>query len=157
MKTLVVYYSRTGNTRGVAQKVSEKIGADLLELKDKKKRSGITGFVLGIKDSIMKSAAELEGFDVDLSPYDLIVIGTPVWALGMTPAVRTFLTQKSLAGKKVALFCTTFSDMEKPLQDMKELAQGAQLIYSFGLAAKDLRNPVAVDNKIEELTRKVSV
>jgi flavodoxin len=43
MKSLVVYYSRSGNTRFVAEQISEEIGADIEEIIDIKKRKGLLG------------------------------------------------------------------------------------------------------------------
>jgi len=51
MRSLVVYYSRRGNTRFVAEKISQEIGADIEEIIDKKKRKGLLGFILSGYDA----------------------------------------------------------------------------------------------------------
>ena len=59
MKALVVYYSRTGNTRAVAERIAQELGAEIEEVLDKKKRSGALGFLLGGKDATMGNKTEI--------------------------------------------------------------------------------------------------
>ena len=72
----------------------------------------------------------------DPKKYDLIIIGTPVWAWTTTPAIRTYLTQNK--PKKVAFFCTSGGSKGKVFEDMEELSKKP-------LATLDL-----VDKKINE-------
>ena len=92
MKTLVVYYSLEGNTKFIAETISKTVGADLLELKPIKDISS-TWFMKYFwwwRQVMMKEKPELKAFDKDLDKYDLIFIGTPVWAFNYTPAIYTF-------------------------------------------------------------------
>lgn len=106
MKTLVAYYSRTGNCRKIAQALAEGLGADIEEIIDTKDRSGAIGWMLAGKDATFKSTTEIGPVGKDPAGYDLVVIGTPVWAFTMTPAIRTYLTKYGKAIKKAAFFCT---------------------------------------------------
>ena len=96
-KDLVVYYSLEGNTGYVAEKIREKTGADLLKLVPKKAYhdKGLAKFLWGGKSAMMAEKPELEEISVDLSGYDRIVFGFPVWASNITPPLRTFIDEKS--------------------------------------------------------------
>ena len=106
MKTLITFYSRTGFTKKVAETIAKKLKADSQELIDTKNRSGVWGWIIAGKDAAMKNQAKIKPLKKDPSKYDLVVIGTPVWAGDMTPAVRTFIMKSRKNFKKVALFCT---------------------------------------------------
>jgi len=53
--------------------------------------------------------------------YDLVIIGTPIWAWKPTPAIRTYISQNNLAGKKVALFYTFETGMKQVAEETKAL------------------------------------
>ncbi len=120
MKTLVVYYSLEGNTEYVANSIKDKTGADLLKLVPKKAYhdKGFAKFFWGGKSAVMAEKPALEAYDVDLSAYDRIVFGFPVWASNFTPPIRTFVEEnkKGLSGKKLAAFaCQSGAGAEKAL------------------------------------------
>jgi len=119
-KALVVYYSRTGYTGIVAEAIAQRLGCDLEEIVDRKRRRGPLGILLGAKDALDGKLTEIEPIRHDPETYDLVVIGGPVWAGTMAPAVRTYMTEQAGKMKKVAFFCTqssakpghTFADMQ---------------------------------------------
>jgi len=117
MKTLVVYYSRTGNTKKVAEIIANKLEADIDEIIDTKERKGFIGAITSLKDSF---GAETDiAFKKDPSKYDLVIIGTPIWMYTITPAVKAYLKRKF---KKVAFFCTCNSDRRiDAFKDMEKL------------------------------------
>lgn len=102
-QALVIYYSRTGNTRLVAETLQECFSADLQEIKDLKDRSGITGFISGMIDVKKNPITAIDPKTVDLSQYRLILICSPIWGMKLAPAITTFLNTVDFAGKKVVL------------------------------------------------------
>ncbi len=108
MKTLVVYFSLEGNTEYVANKIKEKIGADLLKLVPKKAYhdKGFAKFFWGGKSAVMAEKPELEPYEVNLSEYERIIFGFPVWASNFTPPIRTFVedNKSELSSKKLAVY-----------------------------------------------------
>ncbi len=118
MKVLVSFYSKTGNTRRVALEIARDLKADVDELTDFKNRGGILGYVVGCKDTIRKKFATIKQAK-NPSKYEITVVGTPIWAFNIVPAIRTYLSKNKF--KKVAFFCTfggkgdkkVFKDMEK--------------------------------------------
>ena len=104
VKVLVVYYSRTGHTQLVAEKLVNKFNADLERLLDQKKRTGPIEFFAAGKDAIASKTTVIDPLKHNLINYDIILIGGPSWYGNVTPAVRTFITQNDLTGKKIGLF-----------------------------------------------------
>ena len=142
MKTLVVYYSLEGNTEYVAEKIRDAIGADLLKLVPKKPYhdKGFAKFFWGGKSAVMAEKPELEMYDVDLSVYERIVFGFPVWASNFTPPLRTFIEEKrdALKDKRFAAFaCQSGAGAEKAL---------AKLAKCLGIDAFD-KTAVFIDPK----------
>lgn len=126
MKTLIVYYSRTGTTEALARQLAEKLGADVEPLVDPTPRQGIKGFWSGAVDARKKTLAELPELHHNPAYYDCVLVGTPVWAGDMTPAVRAFLTKFADADAAFGLFATTsMSDLDKTLTSMASLLPDA--------------------------------
>ena len=134
MKSLVVYYTRTGKTRFVAETVAAELGADLEEIVDLKKREGKLGWIIGGKDASQKKLTKIAPLKRSPADYDLVVIGTPIWAWAPTPAVRTYITQNDFSGKRVALFYTFESDMKQAAERTKMLLTKANIVGELPLA-----------------------
>ena len=108
MRSLVVYYSYSGNTRKVAEVLrnvlSEKGQADMFELKPTDESCNF--FVQAVR-AFKKKRAILESAPMDVAAYDLICIGTPVWAFAPAPAVNTYIDGlKNMEGKDAVCFIT---------------------------------------------------
>ena len=106
MKILIVFYSRTGVTKKVAKDISVLLKADMEEIIDKKNRDGAMGYLFAGRDATFKKLTEVNEQKYNPADYDVIVIGTPVWAFKMCPAIRTYITKNKDYFKNVALFCT---------------------------------------------------
>lgn len=128
MKTLVVYYSRTGNAKFVAETIAATIGADIEEIADLKKRSGPVGFLSGGKDATQGKETEIAPTKRSPTDYDLIILGTPVWSSSPTPAIRTYISHNNLSDKKVAVFFTAKKENEKALEKTKVLLSSSQFV-----------------------------
>ncbi len=147
MSDLVVYYSRTNNTKLVAQTIKEETGAELLEIKDKKSRSGPVGYLKGAVDALREKGTSIEYDVVDLKSYDNVYIGTPVWAGKPAPAIIEFLRENDLGGVKFITFATMGSSGdETTINYMNHLiiSGGGKVKKSFSIAVKR--------NDIKELT-----
>jgi len=128
-KTLVIYYSRTGNTRFIGEQIAKITQGDVEELLDKKNRKGLWGYLISGRDAVLNKAADL--FDLKKNPaeYDLIFVGTPNWAYNITPAIRAYLQKYNLEGKHVALFTTQESmGAEKVFNTLRRLIPKAEIV-----------------------------
>jgi len=123
MKTLVAYYSRTGTTKKIAEAISRRLECDIEEIIDMKDRKGSIGYILAARDAATKRLTEIKSPEKDSSLYDIVLIGTPVWAFTTTPAVRTYLTANKNRFKKVAFFCTQGgAGSKRAFKDMEEIS-----------------------------------
>jgi len=80
MRTLVVYYTRTGNTKFAAETIAAEIGADIEEVVDLKNRQGKLAFISSGRDAMQGKETEIAQTKRTPTDYDLIIIGQPVWA-----------------------------------------------------------------------------
>src|SRR5512138_3081069 len=101
MKILITYFSKTGNTKKVAIDLSKKLNTEIDEVIDLKDRE----FLLQGRDAARGFLTEIKTAK-NPANYDLVIIGTPVWALNSTPAIRTYITNFKNEFKKVAIFTT---------------------------------------------------
>ena len=92
---LCVYYSRTGTTRAVMEKIAELLDAELVELTDGKERKGILGFVASGFDAMRRTPRALLPFTTarPLGEYEQIVLATPVWAGRSCSIIHAFLQE----------------------------------------------------------------
>jgi len=156
MKVLVVYYSRSGHTRQAAEMLAEKLSADLQELVDRSSRKGLIGWLKSGRDAVKEKEAELAPLERRPEDYDLIVVGTPVWASHPAPAVRTFLAAHDLTGKRAAFFCTMSArGGEETFEIMKGLLSDGEPVGTLALAVKKQlteENSRQIDEWVAKLT-----
>ena len=140
MKILVVYFSLTGNTKTIADAIASEIPADIEQIKDAVKRTGIFGYLQTGYEAIFKRVIPIEPSGHNPGQYDLVVIGTPVWAWAMSSPVRTYITEHSAKFSSVAFFCTEGGAGGKGV--FKEMAGlcGKQPIATLEITEPDLRS-----------------
>ena len=132
---LIIYYSLTGNTKYIAEQIRKKIGGDLFvietvktypseysALTEEAKRELQTGDLPVLKKS-----------PPDMSSYDLILVGSPVWWYTVSTPVMSLLRQADFAGKKVSAFCTHEGGIGKFFPHFKEQAKNAVVLEGFDL------------------------
>jgi flavodoxin len=105
-KILVVYYSRTGHARRIAQELAARCGADLEEIRDPTKRAGVFGFMRCAFEAIREKLVPIAPATTDVGRYDLVVLGTPVWASHVSSPMRSFVQAHAAQLKRIAVFCT---------------------------------------------------
>ncbi len=105
---LVVYYSFSGNTRGLAESIAEAAHGTLRELIPE--QAYTFDYNAAAKEARSQTARghcpKLRAGDGPIDAYDTVFIGTPNWFGSIAPPVRTFLRHHSFAGKTVIPFCT---------------------------------------------------
>ena len=155
MKTLVVYYSRTGVTRKVAEAIQKELGCDLEEIIDRKDRKGPLGFIVSCKDAALKKETDIQPPAKNPQDYDLVIIGTPVWAGTMSCAVRTYVGKNKEAFRRVALFCTAGSSGIQPTFNHLEALCGKSPVAVLGLMTKEVAKEQFRD-KVSEFIKSLS-
>lgn len=130
MRKLVVYYSFEGNTEYIANNIAEAVEADILKLVvDKEPQThGFMKYIWGGKQVVTKEIPKLRAFDKNPQDYDLIFIGTPVWAFTYAPAISAFFENIKLEGKNIALFCSSHGSKGKTFENMKACLVGNNIL-----------------------------
>jgi flavodoxin len=122
MQSLVVYYSRTGRTKNVGDELAKALPGDVEEIIDTVNRAGPVGWLKSGREASGKMLATIQPAKKDAAGYDIVVIGTPVWASNMSSPVRAYLTENKAKFKNVAFFCTEGNGgSEKAFAGMEEL------------------------------------
>ncbi len=121
-RALVAYYSWTGHTRQVAEAIAAALGADLEQIREARPRSGWLAFLRSTWEVLQNRSVPIKVIEKDASAYDLIVLGTPVWAGRMSTPLRSYVSQERHKFLQIAAFCT-----EGGANGEKALAQIAQL------------------------------
>lgn len=128
MKTLILFYSYGGNTRKIAEMIQQEIGGDLFEIETVKPYVGSYNDVInqGQKEIECGFMPEIKPLTVNLSEYDHVIIGSPVWWYTFAPAIKTFLQEYDLSGKMIYPYATnggwighTFKDFERDCKGAK--------------------------------------
>lgn len=141
-KILIVYYSRTGRTKKLAENLMTMFSCDIEEIVDIKPGKGILTFLSGRKDAVLKNLTPIKKAELNPEEYDIIILGSPVWASHVTPAVRTYIEQYKDKFRKVAFFCTHNFKVVKAVKifnDM-ELLCGKKPIGQMKVSLKDLES-----------------
>lgn len=127
---LVIYYSFEGNTRHIAQQIAQATAADLLELRTRQEpqSKGFAKYMWGGAQVVMRRRPRLEPLDADPTAYDLLFIGTPVWAFTYAPPLRSFFATVRLQRRRVALFCTHEGGPRNTLLHLRRALAGNEIV-----------------------------
>ena len=140
MNGLIVYYSRTGNTKLIAGLLAKELNFDIEEIIDTKKRKGIIGWLRAGYDATREKLTVIKELQKNPELYDLIIIGTPIWNKRMSSAIRTYIT----------FFCTEGgSNGSEMLKSMAELSE-KKPISTLEIIRKEIKQ-----NKYAEKVRTI--
>ncbi|MDR0220412.1 MAG: hypothetical protein LBI54_03280 [Lachnospiraceae bacterium] len=112
MKTLILYYSYSGKTKAIAEKLAAEKSADLAEIKDVKRPGTLKAYLSGCPAALKGKAWPIQMLDVDMAGYDQLYLLSPVWAGNPPPAVNAVL-EKLPKGKAVAVTMVSASGGSK--------------------------------------------
>lgn len=153
-KYLVIYYSQTSNTKAVAMEIASQLDADVEEIVAVNPYDG--DFEATIQRCLQEQeqgiTPEIQPITSDLSKYDIIFIGYPVWFGTFAPPVATFLDQVDLSGKKLIPFCTFGSGgLASSMKDLNQKQPNATIVNGYGVRAARLKAmPKEIDLFLKE-------
>lgn len=140
-RTLVAYYSNSGFTRAMAERIARQTGADLWELRPEEPYSPVYKELLSrameeIRTGVFPAlAADIES----LNDYDAVFVGTPNWCGTVAPPVSAFLNRHDFSGKTVIPFCTHGGSGEANcLRDIGKQCPGARLAKGIALLGREI-------------------
>lgn len=138
-RILIAYFSKTGSTEAAARETQAVAGGDLFEI------TVADSYLAGYQDTVDRARRELDsnarpvltGAVENMSDYDVILLGYPIWWHTAPMAVDTFLESYDLSGKTILPFCTSGgSDIGESMPDIRRLSSGATV--GTGLTANSL-------------------
>jgi flavodoxin len=157
-RILIVYFSHSGVTKGIAERLQGKLGAALYRIEPveaypetyqevlDKARPEVEG---GVKVELKGDLPKLEG-------VDLVLVGGPVWFGTMAPPLSSFLAQVDLKDKTVAPFCTYGGGLGGYFDHVKAaLPEEATVLDGLGLGRADLAKEAEVETLIGEWAAKL--
>ena len=144
MKAAVVYFSLEGNTKHVAEKIGKELDADVIPLIPVKAypTGNSSKYFWGGKSATFKEKPKLQPYRFNAKDYDVIVLGTPIWAGTFAPPLRTFLRDNKLEETRVALFaCCSGGATEKGFMQL-----GGEMPRSTVISTLRLVDPLKGEN-----------
>jgi len=133
-KVLIVYLSRTKNTKAVAEIIHKKVGGDLVSLEL------VTPYPEHYQTTVAQVAKENEnGFlpplktKIDhIEMYDVVFVGFPTWGMQLPPPMKSFLNQYNLSGKTVVPFNTNAGyGIGSSFETVKQLCPNSKVLEGF--------------------------
>lgn len=153
-KGIIVVYSRTGNTFGLAQRIHEKTGYPILRLQlVKPYAENYNDMTYLARDEIRSDARrEIATKIPDLSGYTDIYVGGPYWWGGLDVPMRTFLQDHPLEGKRIHPFITSGSSSPRgAIEDIRRLCPKATIEPHFYSSNSEVSSALNnLDKWIEE-------
>jgi len=156
-KTLVAYFSRTGNTREIANQIHEKFGGDIFKIQT------VNPYPSNYNECVEQAKQELEkGYRPELKTmvkniesYDVVFIGYPIWWGTMPMAVATFLSEYDLSGKTIVPFCThEGSGLGRSDKDITKLCPKSTILDGIAVWGRDAKT---AQNEVSERLRELEM
>ncbi len=148
-KALVIYYSLSGHTQDIAQRIQQRTGADLYRIETAEPISSVPWFYLILKRQLSsKRYPAIQHPLPDVSSYDVVFVGSPVWWYTLSTPMYRFLQEMDFQGKPVVPFSTQGSNYGTFFEDFAAHARNARLLPSASFNNLGPQYDAAVDNKI---------
>lgn len=148
-RVLVVYYSLSGHTREIAEKIRQVTGGDLYEIKTTEKLDSSPWYYLTLRNQLKSgNYPSIENNFPQFAAYDTIFVGAPVWWYTIATPVLSFLQQADFGGKKVVPFSTQGSNYGTFFEDFAARAQNASLAKGASFNNLPTKYDAQVNNKI---------
>ena len=156
MKALIVYYSLGGNTKKIADLIKEKLNINSLEIKLVTPYSGSYDDIVEKGQDEVNSGymPKIKQLPANLSDYDTIILGSPVWWYTYAPAMKTFLNNYDLSNKNIYIFATNGGWIGHTFEDFKKALPNSNIKSTLNIEfnGKDLAVPQEViSNWIENI------
>jgi len=152
-KVLVVYYSVSGNTARVARDIAKALNADVESLRDRNHGTGFWGYLKAGLNAARGIATTLGDTSFNPRNYDLTIVGTPVWAWHMTPAIRTYLERHGTELGNVAFFVTSGdTDAERIVPSMESIVKRPAVAFT-GFNGRQLADAGVYSRRLDDFLK----
>ena len=133
-KKMIIYFSYTENTKSIAEMIQRELNCDILRIETEVPYSDDYDAVVSQGQDEVNAGykPKLKPINVDLSKYDTVILGTPVWWYTYAPAINTFITENNLSDKTIIPFITNGGWLGHTVEDIKS-ATGANVINPISI------------------------
>ncbi len=149
-KVLVVYYSLTGHTKEIADKIQTMTNADIFGLETAEPFPTGAKLHLTVKNQLKTKKYPALKQLPDLTGYDVVFVGAPVWWYTAATPVLSFLERADFQGAKVAFFSTQGSNRGTFLPDVTSLTKNAEILPDASFNNMGKEYDAAVNAKIAD-------
>lgn len=156
-KTIIIYFSHSGNTKKVAELIQQETGASITTLEPE------TAYPSGFQAAVDEMSRQNKGkilppfkpLAVNLNDYDTVFLGHPVWDSRLPPVIRTFLRDSNFNGKTIIPFNTHKGfGIGKSVAEIKDFADGAKVLEVLSISEGELKSASSkVKTWLEKTTR----
>jgi len=157
-KILIVYLSRTGNTKVVSEIIKEKIGGTLvpIELNNHEYHSDFEAAYSQVEEENNRNfLPPIQEIEYSVENYELIFIGFPVWVTQLPPPMKNFLNKYDLSGKIVIPFNTNIGlGSGSSFQTIKKMCPNSRVLEGYSTKGGEEKNgiPFVMEGEKKEQT-----
>ncbi len=151
---LVVFFSRTGATRIIANEIASTLKGDIEEIEDTTGRSGPLGWLKAGADAGRRSLTKLKPIKNDPSDYNIVIVGSPVWNGTVSTPIRTYLTEQKDKIKASAFWVSGYKTDNNAIVEMTEIINGDP-ISILRLLGKEEVQAGKYKEKLDEFLSKI--
>ena len=155
-QVLVVYYSLTGNTGEVAERIRDMTDGSLFEIETQKPYpSGPALYTIARAELKHGNFPELKETVDDFSSYDVIFVGAPVWWYSVATPMLSFLSKADFKGKTVVPFATDGGNYGDFFVDFAREARNAKILEGISITGVSKTDTSILDEKISTWLEKL--
>ena len=158
-RTLIVVYSHSGNTRRVAEALQKQTGGDLLQINTRRDYLNNMA-IMAMQTRAERMTGVLPALDVELpniTQYDRILIGGPVWSGTLATPLSKFLSEMDLTRKTVAPFWTDAGSPGTYEEDFRTQASGAEILNGLGLSGSSCLSDDELNQRLAQWLTDISI
>jgi flavodoxin len=137
-KILLVFYSRSGYTRRSAQAIAGVLGCDMEEIQEVKSREGWLGYFRSAYEALKMKSTTIKPPTKNPADYDMVVLGSPVWASHLPPPLRAYIDSEKNNFKRIACFCTMGGSGAQKIFDEIAALCGKSPVTTLALTDKQI-------------------
>lgn len=155
-KSLVVYFSWSGNTENVAKSIQSQTNADIFEIIPSTPYTDDYDAVVDLAQEEQRNDARpaIANKIENIDDYDVIYVGFPNWWGDMPMILYTFFDTYDLSNKTVAPFCTSGgSGLSNTVEEIKNLEQNATVTEGLHIGSSSASDP---DNDVSEWLQEIN-
>jgi len=150
-KSLVIYYSLSGNTRKVAEKIATYTDSDLYRINLKKELSGFGRAIeYWVMNSLVQASSRIKEELINFDEYNEIYIGTPVWGYTYSTPLKEFFKKNKIEGKKIHLFATHDGGLGQTFKHFRRDLKNNNVNKEFAIGSVQNVNDEILENQLRK-------